>query len=131
MGNGSSFTQPRLLFSRLRFCCCCCVYAGLFFGAWCVILSYLQCKQKPKFLRSITNYQSINVDTLKVQNMETWPFFNSVNLSTCLYHLHFIAFAPCARPYTSGMNIAHVAQSFVTENSNSYILWSFERIGSV
>ncbi|WZZ74020.1 hypothetical protein YC2023_085390 [Brassica napus] len=50
-------------------------------GKWELIYttsaSILQAK-KPKFLRSITNYQSINVDTLKVQNMETWPFFNSV-----------------------------------------------------
>ncbi|XP_023637849.1 probable plastid-lipid-associated protein 4, chloroplastic [Capsella rubella] len=37
----------------------------------------LQAK-KPRFLRSITNYQSINMDTLKVQTMETWPFYNSV-----------------------------------------------------
>lgn len=34
--------------------------------------------QRPKFLRSITNYQGINVDTLRAQNMETWPFFNQV-----------------------------------------------------
>ncbi|KAL0657985.1 hypothetical protein Bca4012_078570 [Brassica carinata] len=50
-------------------------------GKWELIYttsaSILQAK-KPKFLRSVTNYQSINVDTLKVQNMETWPFFNSV-----------------------------------------------------
>ncbi|CAN8253703.1 unnamed protein product [Cochlearia groenlandica] len=50
-------------------------------GKWELIYttsaSILQAK-KPRFLRSITNYQSINVDTLKVQNMETWPFFNSV-----------------------------------------------------
>ncbi|XP_019102181.1 PREDICTED: probable plastid-lipid-associated protein 4, chloroplastic [Camelina sativa] len=37
----------------------------------------LQAK-KPRFLRSIANYQSINMDTLKVQTMETWPFYNSV-----------------------------------------------------
>ncbi|XP_058191821.1 probable plastid-lipid-associated protein 4, chloroplastic [Rhododendron vialii] len=34
--------------------------------------------QRPKFLRSRTNYQAINVDTLRAQNMESWPFFNQV-----------------------------------------------------
>ncbi|XVE48686.1 hypothetical protein DITRI_Ditri01bG0022300 [Diplodiscus trichospermus] len=34
--------------------------------------------QRPKFLRSTTNYQAINVDTLRAQNMESWPFFNQV-----------------------------------------------------
>ncbi|PPD81143.1 hypothetical protein GOBAR_DD21930 [Gossypium barbadense] len=34
--------------------------------------------QRPKFLRSSTNYQAINVDTLRAQNMESWPFFNQV-----------------------------------------------------
>ncbi|CAN1813036.1 Probable plastid-lipid-associated protein 4, chloroplastic [Linum perenne] len=35
-------------------------------------------KQRPKLLRSRTNYQAINVDTLRAQNMESWPFFNQV-----------------------------------------------------
>ncbi|KAL9243981.1 hypothetical protein vseg_017806 [Gypsophila vaccaria] len=34
--------------------------------------------QRPKFLRSRVNYQAINADTLRAQNMETWPFFNQV-----------------------------------------------------
>ncbi|PON76041.1 Plastid lipid-associated protein/fibrillin conserved domain containing protein [Parasponia andersonii] len=34
--------------------------------------------ERPKFLRSVTNYQAINVDTLRAQNMESWPFFNQV-----------------------------------------------------
>ncbi|XP_010556359.1 PREDICTED: probable plastid-lipid-associated protein 4, chloroplastic isoform X1 [Tarenaya hassleriana] len=50
-------------------------------GKWELIyttsVSILQIK-KPRFLRSITNYQAINADTLRVQNMETFPFFNSV-----------------------------------------------------
>lgn len=38
--------------------------------------------QRPKFLRSSANYQAINLDTLRAQNMESWPFFNQV-YSTC------------------------------------------------
>ncbi|KAG6588812.1 putative plastid-lipid-associated protein 4, chloroplastic, partial [Cucurbita argyrosperma subsp. sororia] len=34
--------------------------------------------ERPKLLRSRTNYQGINVDTLRAQNMESWPFFNQV-----------------------------------------------------
>ncbi|KAB1207027.1 putative plastid-lipid-associated protein 4, chloroplastic [Morella rubra] len=34
--------------------------------------------QRPKFLRSSANYQAINLDTLRAQNMESWPFFNQV-----------------------------------------------------
>ncbi|XP_059596969.1 probable plastid-lipid-associated protein 4, chloroplastic isoform X2 [Vitis vinifera] len=35
--------------------------------------------QRPKFLRPNGKiYQAINVDTLRAQNMETWPFFNQV-----------------------------------------------------
>lgn len=34
--------------------------------------------ERPKFLRSRTNYQAINVDTLRAQNMESFPFFNQV-----------------------------------------------------
>ncbi|KAL5714505.1 putative plastid-lipid-associated protein 4 [Ranunculus cassubicifolius] len=33
---------------------------------------------RPKFLRSRVNYQSINTDTLRAQNMESGPFFNQV-----------------------------------------------------
>ncbi|KAH7518793.1 hypothetical protein FEM48_Zijuj09G0208700 [Ziziphus jujuba var. spinosa] len=34
--------------------------------------------QRPKFLRSTANYQAINLDTLRAQNMESWPFFNQI-----------------------------------------------------
>ncbi|XP_048128688.1 probable plastid-lipid-associated protein 4, chloroplastic isoform X2 [Rhodamnia argentea] len=35
--------------------------------------------ERPKFLRPNGKiYQAINVDTLRAQNMETWPFFNQV-----------------------------------------------------
>ncbi|GLT41933.1 hypothetical protein SLA2020_159600 [Shorea laevis] len=34
--------------------------------------------ERPKFLRSVKNYQAINVDTLRAQNLESWPFFNQV-----------------------------------------------------
>ncbi|KAF8013998.1 hypothetical protein BT93_I1760 [Corymbia citriodora subsp. variegata] len=35
--------------------------------------------QRPKFLRPNGKiYQAINVDTLRAQNMETWPFFNQI-----------------------------------------------------
>ncbi|KAG0482785.1 hypothetical protein HPP92_010869 [Vanilla planifolia] len=35
--------------------------------------------QRPKFLRPFGKiYQAINADTLRAQNMETWPFFNQV-----------------------------------------------------
>ncbi|GMP39226.1 hypothetical protein CsSME_00010150 [Camellia sinensis var. sinensis] len=37
-----------------------------------------QYSNRPKLLRSRTNYQAINVDTLRAQNMESWPFFNQV-----------------------------------------------------
>ncbi|GFP87117.1 probable plastid-lipid-associated protein 4 chloroplastic [Phtheirospermum japonicum] len=37
--------------------------------------SILQSK-RPKFLRSKQNYQAINLDTLRAQNMQTGPFFN-------------------------------------------------------
>ncbi|WCJ18258.1 Plastid-lipid associated protein PAP / fibrillin family protein [Euphorbia peplus] len=50
-------------------------------GKWELIyttsVSILQ-TNRPKLLRSRTNYQAINVDTLKAQNMESWPFFNQV-----------------------------------------------------
>ncbi|KAL6637690.1 hypothetical protein ACP70R_025262 [Stipagrostis hirtigluma subsp. patula] len=35
--------------------------------------------QRPKFLRPFGKiYQAINTDTLRAQNMETWPYFNQV-----------------------------------------------------
>ncbi|KAI5661510.1 hypothetical protein M9H77_20833 [Catharanthus roseus] len=55
--------------------------SNLLDGKWELIYttsqSILQVK-RPKFLRSVTNYQAINVDTLRAQNMESWPFFNQV-----------------------------------------------------
>ncbi|XP_020528764.1 probable plastid-lipid-associated protein 4, chloroplastic isoform X2 [Amborella trichopoda] len=36
-------------------------------------------KQRPKFLRPNGKiYQAINADTLRAQNMETWPYFNQI-----------------------------------------------------
>ncbi|XP_009773431.1 probable plastid-lipid-associated protein 4, chloroplastic [Nicotiana sylvestris] len=50
-------------------------------GKWELIyttsMSILQ-TQRPKILRSRVNYQAINGDTLRAQNMEGWPFFNQV-----------------------------------------------------
>ncbi|XP_020221394.1 probable plastid-lipid-associated protein 4, chloroplastic isoform X1 [Cajanus cajan] len=55
--------------------------SNLLDGKWELIYttsqSILQTK-RPKLLRSATNYQAINVDTLRAQNMESWPFFNQV-----------------------------------------------------
>ncbi|KAK9286814.1 hypothetical protein L1049_015219 [Liquidambar formosana] len=55
--------------------------SNLLNGKWELIYttssSILQ-TQRPKFLRSSTNYQAINLDTLRAQNMESWPFFNQV-----------------------------------------------------
>ncbi|KAJ0798978.1 putative plastid-lipid-associated protein [Helianthus annuus] len=50
-------------------------------GKWELIYttsqSILQTK-RPKFLRSRVNYQAINADTLRAQNMESFPTFNQV-----------------------------------------------------
>ncbi|XP_057976507.1 probable plastid-lipid-associated protein 4, chloroplastic isoform X2 [Malania oleifera] len=55
--------------------------SNLLDGKWELIYttskSILQ-TERPKFLRSRVNYQAINVDTLRAQNMESWPFFNQV-----------------------------------------------------
>ncbi|EYU35442.1 hypothetical protein MIMGU_mgv1a012236mg [Erythranthe guttata] len=55
--------------------------SSLLSGKWELIYttsqSILQIK-RPKFLRSRTNYQAINADTLRAQNMESGPFFNQV-----------------------------------------------------
>ncbi|XP_062175874.1 probable plastid-lipid-associated protein 4, chloroplastic isoform X2 [Alnus glutinosa] len=55
--------------------------SNLLNGKWELIYttstSILQ-TQRPKFLRSSANYQAINVDTLRAQNMESWPFFNQI-----------------------------------------------------
>ncbi|KAL0384549.1 UNVERIFIED_CONTAM: putative plastid-lipid-associated protein 4, chloroplastic [Sesamum radiatum] len=50
-------------------------------GKWELIYTTSQSilqTQRPKFLRSTRNFQAINVDTLRAQNMESWPFFNQV-----------------------------------------------------
>ncbi|XP_054802883.1 probable plastid-lipid-associated protein 4, chloroplastic isoform X1 [Prosopis cineraria] len=55
--------------------------SNLLDGKWELIYttsrSILQ-TQRPKILRSRTNYQAINADILRAQNMESWPFFNQV-----------------------------------------------------
>ncbi|XP_024171974.2 probable plastid-lipid-associated protein 4, chloroplastic [Rosa chinensis] len=55
--------------------------SGLLDGKWELLYttskSLLQ-TGRPKFLRSRVNYQAINVDTLRAQNMESWPTFNQV-----------------------------------------------------
>jgi hypothetical protein len=74
-------------------------------GKWELIYTtsaaILQAK-KPRFLRSLTNYQCINMDTLKVQRMETWPFYNSVIFQTAtefsfctIFTSRFCDFALC------------------------------------
>ncbi|GMI87958.1 FIBRILLIN3a [Hibiscus trionum] len=55
--------------------------SGLLDGKWELIYTTSQSilqTQRPKFLRSRTNYQAINVYTLRAQNMESFPFFNQV-----------------------------------------------------
>ncbi|MED6206975.1 putative plastid-lipid-associated protein 4, chloroplastic [Stylosanthes scabra] len=55
--------------------------SNLLDGKWELIYTTSQSilqTTRPKFLRSTTNYQAINVDTLRAQNMESWPFFNQV-----------------------------------------------------
>lgn len=55
--------------------------SGLLNGKWELIYTTSQSilqTQRPKLLRSRTNYQAINADTLRAQNMESWPFFNQV-----------------------------------------------------
>ncbi|RWR92835.1 putative plastid-lipid-associated protein 4, chloroplastic isoform X1 [Cinnamomum micranthum f. kanehirae] len=51
-------------------------------GKWELIYTTSQSilgTQRPKFLRPNGKiYQAINADTLRAQNMETWPFFNQV-----------------------------------------------------
>nr|XP_027113106.1 probable plastid-lipid-associated protein 4, chloroplastic isoform X1 [Coffea arabica] len=50
-------------------------------GKWELIYTTSQSilqTERPKILRSKTNYQAINVDTLRAQNMESCPFFNQV-----------------------------------------------------
>ncbi|XP_054802884.1 probable plastid-lipid-associated protein 4, chloroplastic isoform X2 [Prosopis cineraria] len=55
--------------------------SNLLDGKWELIYttsrSILQ-TQRPKILRSRTNYQAINADILRAQNMESWPFFNQI-----------------------------------------------------
>lgn len=56
--------------------------SGLLNGKWELLYttsqSILQTK-RPIFLRPFGKiYQAINLDTLRAQNMETWPFFNQI-----------------------------------------------------
>lgn len=44
--------------------------------------------QRPKFLRSRTNYQAINADTLRAQNIESGGFFNQVSLTPSFQHFN-------------------------------------------
>ncbi|KAK6945587.1 Plastid lipid-associated protein/fibrillin conserved domain [Dillenia turbinata] len=54
--------------------------SNLLNGKWELIYTTSQSilqTQRPKFLRPNGKiYQAINVDTLRAQNLETWPFFN-------------------------------------------------------
>ncbi|CAN6292192.1 unnamed protein product [Urochloa humidicola] len=44
-----------------------------------VFAAKLGTMQRPKYLRPFGKiYQAINADTLRAQNMETWPYFNQV-----------------------------------------------------
>ncbi|XP_041014001.1 probable plastid-lipid-associated protein 4, chloroplastic [Juglans microcarpa x Juglans regia] len=56
--------------------------SNLLNGKWELIYTTSQSvlqTQRPKFLRPNGKiYQAINADTLRAQNMETWPFFNQV-----------------------------------------------------
>ncbi|XP_051132790.1 probable plastid-lipid-associated protein 4, chloroplastic [Andrographis paniculata] len=58
--------------------------------------------ERPKFLRPNGKiYQAINVDTLRAQNMETWPFFNQatanlVPLNACRVAVKFDSFKVAA-----------------------------------
>lgn len=52
-------------------------------------ISYPECLQRPNLLRpNGAIYQAINADTLRAQNLQTWPFFNQVSLrskkTTCM-----------------------------------------------
>lgn len=50
-------------------------------GKWELIYTTSQSilqTSRPKLLRSRRNFQAINADTLRAQNMESWPFFNQV-----------------------------------------------------
>ncbi|KAG8364084.1 hypothetical protein BUALT_Bualt19G0089500 [Buddleja alternifolia] len=55
--------------------------SNLLNGKWELIYTTSQSilqTSRPKLLRSRTNYQAINADTLRAQNMESGPFFNQV-----------------------------------------------------
>lgn len=49
------------------------------FGFLNDLLTMHASRQRPKFLRSRVNYQAINVDTLRAQNMESFPTLNQVS----------------------------------------------------
>lgn len=56
--------------------------SGLLNGKWELFYTTSQSilqTQRPKLLRPNGKiYQAINVDTLRAQNIETWPFYNQV-----------------------------------------------------
>ncbi|KAE8009080.1 hypothetical protein FH972_005534 [Carpinus fangiana] len=60
--------------------------SNLLNGKWELIYTTSQSvlqTQRPKFLRPNGKiYQAINVDTLRAQNMETWPFFNQIPIKS-------------------------------------------------
>ncbi|CAN6298104.1 unnamed protein product [Urochloa humidicola] len=48
--------------------------------------------QRPKYLRPFGKiYQAINADTLRAQNMETWPYFNQVTANLVPLNLRRVA----------------------------------------
>lgn len=53
----------------------------MFLGSFNNLLTLCLSQQRPKFLRSRVNYQAINADTLRAQNMESFPTFNQVSSS--------------------------------------------------
>ena len=61
-----------------------CYFSGessFLFSSYKSLITYGFMWQRPKFLRPNGKiYQAINADTLRAQNMETWPFFNQVLL---------------------------------------------------
>lgn len=70
-----------LMFCQVIYLADCCVpdlqKINCFFYAPSILFFFFFL-QRPKFLRSRVNYQAINVDTLRAQNMESFPTFNQV-----------------------------------------------------
>eukprot|EP00250_Pteridium_aquilinum_P018597 c24132_g2_i1 orf=52-786(+) len=61
------------------------VTSPLINGKWELLYTtseFILKKQRPRFFRSMgPMFQAINNDTLRAQNLETWPFFNQVTAS--------------------------------------------------